>query len=483
MIFALSLLRTLSSLMVSVAFLMLGNSIFTTLLALRAKIEGYPNTLVGLMMSGYFLGFALGTFRSGPLINRVGHIRAFSALAAIASICALFVLLINNAWAWVGLRVVMGAAMAGLFIVVESWLNNRATNESRGVLMSIYIMIGYAASALGQQSLSFGNPGGSELFLLVGMLLSLSLVPVALTRATHPDPVESPHVDLKRLIAASPTAVVGCFVAGLIGSAWWGMGPVYASEIGLTTHQIAGFMTAALVGGLMLQLPIGRLSDRLDRRTVLFWVTVLLSAPVVVLVLGQLLHLWIVMAAATAAYGLASTLYPLSVAYANDYLEPTDVVSASAGFVLFYAAGAVAGPLISSTLMTLTGASGLFIYMLVTVGGLALFIAWRMRVRQWIPVVEKEPYVLQPEAQAPGVVSELDPRAEVDDYYDEGPDTLETHHTPEVPTSRPGPENEESTQGTGQHPIQTATTPGSPERQPAESEPDRPQLDKVKTDL
>jgi MFS family permease len=268
----------------------------------------------------------------------------------------------------------------------------------------------------------------------------------------------------------------------LIGSAWWGMGPVYASEIGLTTHQIAGFMTAALVGGLMLQLPIGRLSDRLDRRSVLFWVTVLLSAPVVLLILGQLLHLWIVMAAAAAAYGLASTLYPLSVAYANDYLEPADVVSASAGFVLFYAAGAVAGPLISSTLMTLTGASGLFIYMLVTVGGLALFIAWRMRVRQWIPVVEKEPYVLQPEAQAPGVVSELDPRAEVDDYYDEGPDTLETHHTPEVPLSGSGSENEESTQGTGQQPMQTVTAPGSQKRRPAESEPDRLQIDKVKTD-
>ena len=146
--------------MLSVAFLMFGNSIFTTLLALRAKIEGYPNELVGLMMSAYFLGFAIGTFRSGLLINRVGHIRAFSALAAIASICTLLVLLIPNPWVWVVLRVGMGIAIAGLFVVVESWLNNRSTNQGRGAVMAVYITIGYAASSLGQQTLLLGDPGG-----------------------------------------------------------------------------------------------------------------------------------------------------------------------------------------------------------------------------------------------------------------------------------------------------------------------------------
>ena len=241
--------------MLSVAFLMFGNSIFTTLLALRAKIEGYPNELVGLMMSAYFLGFAIGTFRSGLLINRVGHIRAFSALAAIASICTLLVLLIPNPWVWVVLRVGMGIAIAGLFVVVESWLNNRSTNQGRGAVMAVYITIGYAASSLGQQTLQLGDPGGSELFLLVGMLLALSLVPVALTSATHPDPVEKPKIDLRKLFGASPTAVIGCLVAGMIGSSWWGLGPIYAQEIGLSINHISSVMTAALVGGLLLQLP------------------------------------------------------------------------------------------------------------------------------------------------------------------------------------------------------------------------------------
>ena len=422
--YALTLLRSLASLMLSVAFLMFGNSIFTTLLALRAKIEGYPNELVGMMMSAYFLGFAIGTFRAGSLINRVGHIRAFSALAAIASICTLLVLLTPNPWVWVALRVAMGIAIAGLFVVVESWLNNRSTNQGRGTVMAIYITIGYAASSLGQQALQLGDPSRSELFLLVGMLLSLALVPVALTNATHPDPVEKTDIDLRKLFKISPTAVIGCLVAGMIGSSWWGLGPIYAQEIGLSVNHIASVMTAALVGGLLLQLPIGRLSDRFDRRTVLFWIAILLLIPATLLLLGPILNFWLVMVAVGIFFGLSSTLYPLCVAYANDHIDSADVVSASGGFVLFYAIGAVGGPLISSLAMRLIGTQGLFMFFVTASLALGIFILWRIRIRQWVPTAGKEPYVPQPESQAPGVVSELDPRAPVSDYYDEGPDII-----------------------------------------------------------
>ncbi len=410
--------------MLSVAFLMFGNSVFTTLLALRAKIEGYPNGLVGLMMSAYFLGFAIGTFRSGSLINRVGHIRAFSALSAVASICTLLVLLIPNPWVWVALRVAMGIAIAGLFVVVESWLNNRSTNQGRGAVMAVYITIGYAASAFGQQALQLGDPSGSELFLLVGILLALALVPVALSSATHPDPVEKPDIDLRKLFKISPTAVTGCIVAGMIGSSWWGLGPVYAQEIGLSLNHIASVMTAALVGGLLLQVPIGRLSDRFDRRTVLFWIATLLVIPAALLLLGPILNFWLIMITVGIFFGLSSTLYPLCVAYANDHIESADVVSASGGFVLFYAIGAVGGPLISSLAMRVSDARGLFVFMVVASLALGMFIIWRIQIRQWVPTAGKEPYVPQPEAQAPGVVSELDPRAQVGDYYDEGPDII-----------------------------------------------------------
>ncbi len=426
MLFALSILRNLSSLMISVTLLMFANSMFSTLLALRANIEQYPNEMIGLMTSAYFLGFVLGTFRSGPLINRIGHIRTFAALAAIAAACALLVLIIPNPWAWVALRAAMGAATAGLFVVVESWLNNRAANESRGVLLSMYIVIGYIASAVGQQAIKLGDPGTYELFLFVGIALALSLVPVSLTRATHPDPVETPHLNIRRLFQVSPTSVIVCLGAGLINSSWWGLGPVYAREIGFSVSGIASFMTAALLGGMLLQLPIGRLSDRLDRRLVIFAVTIGVSIPAFALALGGLLPSWGTLSAVAIFFGLASTLYPLSIAYANDYLDPSDVVAASGGFVMIFGIGAVVGPLAASAAMRIAGPQGMFMYIITIVVLLTGFIAWRMRVRQWAPVVEKEPYVLQPELQTPGVISELDPRAEVDEGYDQGPDILDT---------------------------------------------------------
>ena len=327
--FALSVLRTLSALMISVTLLMFGNGMFSTLLALRANIENYPNEMVGLMASGYFFGFALGTFRSGLLINRIGHIRTFAALSAIAAASAMMVLIFQDPWAWVVLRAIMGAASAGLFVVVESWLNNRATNNSRGILLSIYIMIGYMASAVGQQAIKFGDPASFGLFLLVGIVLVLSLVPVSLTTATHPDPVDKPLLNIRTLFSVSPTAVVGCLVAGLISSSWWGLGPVYAQELGLTVAQISGFMTAGLLGGMLLQIPIGRLSDRQDRRLVLFGVASCLSIPALMLVLSGMMPSWTLPVSAAVFFGLSSTLYPLSIAYANDYLDPGDVVAAS----------------------------------------------------------------------------------------------------------------------------------------------------------
>lgn len=423
--FALTIFKTLSALMASVALLMFGNSMFSTLLALRANIENYPNEMIGLMTSGYFLGFILGTFRSGTLINRIGHIRAFAAFSALASASALMVLVLIDPWSWVVLRIVMGAASAGLFMVAESWLNNRATNQSRGVLLSLYIMVGYIASALGQKAIQFSNPGSYEIFLVVGAVFSLSLIPVALTRATHPDPVETPILNIRRLIEASPTSVVGCLVAGLISASWWGLGPVYAREIGLSIDEISNFMAAGLLGGLFLQLPVGRISDKLDRRLVLFWVTIGTSVPALLLCFGSVMPIWILFFLVAASFGLSSTLYPLSMAYANDYLESSEVVAACGGFVLIFGLGAVIGPLISSFSMRIYGAEGMYVFMFIATLLLALFVVLRMRVRQWAPIIEKEPYVPQPELQTPGLISSLDPRAEIAENYDLGPDTLD----------------------------------------------------------
>ena len=429
MFLAFKLMRSLSALMVSVALLMMSNSLFSTLLALRAKIEGYSNEFIGLTMSVYFIGFCIGTFRSGPLINRVGHIRSFAAFGAIASASTLCFVLVNHPWAWLIARLVMGASIAGMFVVAESWLNNRASNEARGTVLAIYIMIGYLAAAIGQQALPWSNPAEANLFLLVAIFLSLAVVPVSLTRATHPDPVPSPRLDLRRLLFTSPAAVTGCFAAGLAIGALWGLGPIYARDIGLSVNQVAMFMSAALVGGLLFQLPIGRLSDRLDRRGVLLGTTLLGGLTAIGLALGPALPFPALLGAIFLYYGFTSTLYPLSLAYANDYLEHDDVVTMGSGFVLAFSVGAALGPIGASLTMRWTGPSGLFLFEILVASSLALFTLWRMRVRMWAGIMKKDPYVVLPDAYAPVIVSELDPRASVSENYDTGTDTLMTSDT------------------------------------------------------
>ena len=429
MFLAFNLMRSLSALMVSVALLMLSNSLFSTLLALRAKIEGYSNEFIGLTMSVYFIGFCIGTFRSAPLINRVGHIRSFAAFGAIASASTLCFVLVIHPWAWLIARLVMGASIAGMFVVAESWLNNRASNEIRGTVLAIYIGIGYLAAAIGQQALPWSNPADANLFLLVAIFLSLAVVPVSLTRATHPDPIPSPRLDLRRLLFTSPAAVTGCFAAGLAIGALWGLAPIYARDIGLSVNQVAMFMSAALVGGLLFQLPIGRLSDRLDRRGVLLGTTLLGGLIAISLALGPALPFPALLGAIFLYYGFTSTLYPLSLAYANDYLEHDDVITMGSGFVLAFSVGAALGPIAASLTMRWTGPSGLFLFEILVASGLTLFTLWRMRVRMWAGIIKKDPYVPLPDAHAPVIVSELDPRASVSDNYDTGADTLVTPNT------------------------------------------------------
>lgn len=404
---------------------MMGNSLFTTLTALRADIEGYPTWVIGLMTSSYFLGTAVGTLRVGALINRVGHIRSFAAFAAIGAAATLSFLLALNPWAWVLLRLIMGISIAGCFVVTESWLNNRATNQNRGTLLSIYMVIIYLAGTSGQQSLRLGDPINFEMFLFTSILLALAIVPVALTKATHPDPVRKPQIDLKRLVNVSPTALTGCLIGGLITGSMWGLGPVYAQALNFELNQIAAFMSIFVVGGLLFQLPIGRLSDHFDRRKVLLSVTIAATLPSIILSIGMTINSSLLFLSIGCFGGLVSTIYPLSISYANDYLASEDIMSTSAGFVFVFSTGAVIGPIVVSSVMNVLGSSGLFILNTLALLTLAGCILWRMRIRQWVPLSEKEPFVALPEAPAPTIISDLDPRAEVNKEYDLGPDKID----------------------------------------------------------
>ena len=265
---------------------MMGNSLFARLIALRADIEGYPNRVIGLMTSSYFFGFAIRTLRAAPLINQVGHIRSFAAFSAITSAVILSFLLVLEP-SWVGLRMIMGASIAGCFVVNESWLTNRATNQNRGILLSIYMIIVYLASAISQQSLRLGDPGCFNIFPYAGILLALSIVPIPLTRATHSDPVQKPQVDIRQLLFISPTAVLGCIISGIVLGSLWDLGPVYAHMQGLRVNQIATFMSISVVGGLLFQIPIRCLSDHFDRRKALLTVSIPAMLAALLLSIGS----------------------------------------------------------------------------------------------------------------------------------------------------------------------------------------------------
>lgn len=404
--------RAMWSLLSSVALLMLGIGLFNTFIGLRSTIEGFSVAVVGFMMSGYYAGLVAGTLWCGRLINRIGHIRAFATFCAVNATAIGMFPFVVHAPAWFLLRVVLGFNLAGLYMVAESWLNSKATLGNRGTLLSLYMMTSYLALGGGQFLLNAGDPAELDLFLITVMILTFALVPVAVTRATSPAPVEATRFGFRRLYEISPVSVIGCVISGLALGALYAMGPIYGQRIGLSVAEIARFMGVVSVSGLLLQVPLGRLSDRFDRRMVITGVALgsALAAAALVL-LGPRSELTLLVLAAI--YGsILATLYPLSIAYANDYIDARDMVAASGGLVLAYGVGAALGPMGGAAVMALAGASGLFVYSAAVCLLLVAFAVYRMQRRWWVPILPKDRFVALPEASTTPIATEADPRSE-----------------------------------------------------------------------
>ena len=406
-----AVLAQLSALLLSVGLIQLGHGAFGSFLGLRADLEGFPTTLIGVLGSAFYLGTILGTLRTPALINRIGHIRAFAAFAAISAATVMVYPLFIEPYVWIGLRVVFGFSLCGMAIVGESWLNNRSTNETRGTMLSIYMMVCFLAIGLGQLALNIGDPSGTQLFLIVAICLVLAVVPVAVTHATHPDPVTSSHFGIRRLYEISPGAVVACMGSGLVTGAYFGMAAIYARQIGLGVAEISMFMGTLMVSGLLLQLPIGRLSDIIDRRWVIAATCLGTAASGVAMSLLSTADWWLFLSVTGLFGGLAACIYPLAIAHANDFIEPHDLVPASGGLVLCYGVGAIAGPFSAAWAMELVGPAGIFIFTSVTCLGVVAFTLYRSTRRQLLPTVDKDPYVPLPDAVSRPVASDVDPRA------------------------------------------------------------------------
>ncbi|MFW5969634.1 MAG: MFS transporter [Halofilum sp. (in: g-proteobacteria)] len=366
------------ALLLGMGMLMLGNGMQGTLLGLRASDEGFSGTVTGLVMSGYFAGFLGGAFLSPLIIRRVGHVRVFAAMASLASAAILVHAMVVTPAVWAAMRILTGFAYAGLYIVAESWLNDRATNQLRGRLLSVYMVVSFVSMGGGQLSMNLASPGAYDLFILNAIILSLALVPILLSNNPQPESATPEPLSVPQLYRISPLGTVGAFITGMSHGALFGMAAVFARGYDLSVAQVSIFMAGLIAGGAFLQWPIGRLSDRIDRRRV---ITGLATAVAIVAALAVPIGHWsdnglILMGVLFG--GTVLPLYSLFVAYTNDHLKPSQMVAASSGLYKALAVGAILGPSLTGWIMDLVGTSGFLWYFVVLHVATVAFALYRM---------------------------------------------------------------------------------------------------------
>jgi MFS family permease len=387
-----------------------GIGLLFTALGLRAGLMDYPVTVTGLVMSAYFAGFILGTYVCPAIIRRAGHIRAFAAMASVASTMPILHALVLTPWAWGALRLVSGVCIVGLYMVIESWLNALAPNAGRGKIFAAYMATTLGALAFGQFLILVGDVLGFTPFALVSILLSLSLVPVALTRVPEPPPVAAPRPALRRLFALAPVGCVGALASGLLNGAFFGMGAVFAQRIGMNEAGVASFMSATIVGGALLQWPVGQLSDRRDRRLVLAVVCACAALLAALAFVAENISAPLLAAVAFFYGGLAFTVYGISVAHVNDLLEPARLLEAAGSLLLLHGIGAVVGPAAAGFLMQRLGPGSLLVYFALVLTVLAGYALYRYKLVARPAPVEAHGYV--PMADSSQALLQMDPRTE-----------------------------------------------------------------------
>ena len=372
-------LAPVAALLFSVSILLAGQGLMGTLLPVRAAIEDFSTVSIGIFGAGYFLGFAVGCLKGGELVQRVGHIRVFLAMAALASAAPLLHGLVVGPFTWSLLRLLNGFSLAVLYVVIESWLNEHATNDNRGVVFSTYAMITLSVLAAGQMMTLLYDPTGLQLFAIASVLISVAAIPVALSSSPSPELPETAAVDLRGLYRISPTGALGCLAAGFANGAFWALAPVFTRSVSEEPGLAAWFMTAAVLGGAVAQWPLGALSDHIGRRAVLIVVSV--GAAGVGATLSLTLSDWdtITIGVLGACWGTAAfPLYTIAVAHTNDYADPSQYVTVSGGLLLMYGVGATVGPIIAATFLTLTNTGMLFLYCTIIHLLLVAFVLYRL---------------------------------------------------------------------------------------------------------
>jgi len=354
--------RALLPALFSAAVLLAGNGLLSTMIALRARTEGFSESTIGIFGAAYFLGFLLSSWGSIYLIRRAGHIRVFAGLAAAAAIAVLCMLMWVEPEVWTGARLVQGFAFSGIATVLESWLNGMTGNRSRGRLLSIYRVVDLAAVTGGQYLLPVVGIDDFRIFVVCAVFFCFALIPVSLSNLRSPEVPATVKFDIRAVWAISPVACAGCIAVGMANSAFRNIGPAYALEIGLDVTEVATFMSLFIIAGAVSQFPIGWLSDRLDRRTVIMIATIGASCASFSASMLSGLHPLALFVSIAFFGAFALPLYSLSSAHANDHCPEGKFVTLASGLLLFFAAGAIVGSPLSALLMEFFGPNAFFLF-------------------------------------------------------------------------------------------------------------------------
>ncbi|MCD4513027.1 MFS transporter [Brucella pseudogrignonensis] len=403
------------ALLCGTAFLLMASGLHGLLLPLRGGLEGFSVASLGMLGTTWAGGFVAGCIFAPRLVRRVGHVRAFGCFAASAAIIALLSGIYIDAISWIILRTFTGFSMAGAFMVIESWLNERATNESRGKIFGLYMMVNYGATMSGQMMVANGDIRSDHLFMITGILFCLALIPTAMSTAVSPKPLTEVQLDLKALYRNSPAAFVGCILIGIANGAWGTLGAVFGAKSGISTTEIALMVSVTIAAGALMQIPVGRISDLIDRRYVLAGVASLAAfVGLMAFIIGPSNGKVIIIM--TGCYGaLAYALYPVAVAHANDHASAESFVKVSSGLLLLYGFGTMLGPLLAAAAMDIFWPSGLFAITALSHISITAYALFRSRKRASVPQAEKEQFKSMPSVKsATPEAMNLDPRAEAE---------------------------------------------------------------------
>ena len=386
------MLQVLSSawaLLLGICLLLVGNGLQGTLLGVRGEIEGFSTFEMSIVMSAYFIGFLGGSRMAPNMIRRVGHVRVFAALASFISAVMILYPVLPNMWVWILGRVIIGFCFSGVYVTAESWLNNAADNSNRGKALSLYMIVQMIGIISAQALIQVGDPGGYEAFIIASILVSISFAPILLSISPTPAFDTTKPMTLREIMKISPLGCVGMFLLGGIFSAQFGMSAVYGATIGLSLTNLSLFIATFYIGALILQYPLGWISDRMDRRVLIMLVAAVGGAAALLgMMLGNQFSMLLV--SAFVIGGMSNPLYSLLIAYTNDYLDHDDMAAASGGLVFINGLGAIAGPMITGWLMgdALLGPPGFFAFMAALLAAMAVYALYRTTQRAAVPVEE-----------------------------------------------------------------------------------------------